>query len=184
MSSKPRRPKLVSPRRNLAIHDQSYGRDLRPYKTITLSVPLPLPVALRARREIYTYPYPMQKRLHGRTIRKVIPRSSRRYVMTKVRVRVPARLPLTRGSYVSISRGRLNIHSRKQLAAAVSRGETNRRRYQEAKRNRRKASHGQLDSPRALQYGIVSRLVKQGASASRIADGALVARALYNRWRR
>lgn len=171
---------------------QNWRRDLAlrvaeqrlPNRIITVSIPLPLSVAKKARREIYPYPLPLQKRLKGRTIRRpLVVRSDAPLVMTKVRIRAPARLALALGSYVSLSRGRLNIHSKNQLARAVHRLEKNRRRYSEFKSNRRKARHGQLDSPGATAFGSVAAAYKLGHSIERIADAALGARAILKRRR-
>lgn len=139
---------------------------------------LPLSVARRAGRKIYTYPRPLQRRRRSKVIRYNL-RHSRDMVPVVVRVRLPARLPSSLPSYTSLSRNRLNIHSRKQLGAVMARGEKNRRRYAEGKGNRRKARNGQLDSPGSTAFGSVSHAYSQGRSISQIADAALAARAVY-----
>lgn len=152
----------------------------RPYsgRVFTVSVALPRPVAIKARREIYTYPYPKQVQKRGRTIRLSLARSRIPMVKTKVRIRLPRQLPLVRGSYVSLADGRLNIHSRYQLERLYHAQEFNRRRYGEYKRNRRKASHGQLDSRGSQRFGSVAHAYRQGSSIDKIADAALAVRAI------
>jgi len=144
---------------------------------ISLRTYLPRSVALQARRKIYPYPRPLQRSRRSRVIRQRL-RTRRDLVPVTVRVRLPRRLPSSLPSYVSLSRGRLNIHSRKQLGALMARGELNRRRYAEGKGHRRKARYGQLDSPGATRFGSVAGAYRSGASISRIADAALGARAV------
>ncbi|WNK12884.1 MAG: hypothetical protein [Microvirus sp.] len=169
----------------------------RKYRTLTVSTSLPLSVALRARKEVYTYPKPNQKRKRARVIRHALllaPAAGRRnqtknklgriilpndpFVETKVKILVPNRLPKAEPSYVSVRRGKLNIHSVNQLDRALRAEELNRRRYQENKGNHRKARHGQLDSPGSLAYGLVAYAAKKNLSIKRIADAALVARSI------
>lgn len=164
--------------RDLAVRDLAWDQDPYGDRVISVLAPLPRPVALAARREVYPYPFPMQKRLRSRVIRRSLRRSSVPMVMAKVRIQVPRRLPLARGSYVSIDRNRLNVHSARQLRRLLLRGEYNRRRYEERKSNRRKARHGQIDSPGAMGFGSVSEAYRRGFSVNRIADAALVARAV------
>lgn len=150
----------------------------KPSTVISVPVYLPLPVAQRARKKIYTYPILAQKRLNGRVIRTPLRKYKGPVALTKIRVRIPRRLPLAKPSYVSISRGKLNVHSRLQLRRLLAAGETNRRRYQESKTNRRRARHGQLDSRGSTSFGAVAHAVANGASANRIADTALAVRAI------
>lgn len=188
--------------RDLARYDEFNFAENRRYgissplsRLITVKLALPRPLALRARREVYTYPIPVQSVLHTRVIRRPLwlpsraERASSRpgalhqvksypWVMTKVRIRVPRRLPAALPSYVSVHRDRINIHSRRQLQALLASGELNRRRYSEHKTNRRKARHGQLDSPGATAFGLVRRAYRSGAGVHRLADAALVARAI------
>lgn len=172
-----RRRKYDSPRRGRDVETGRFDPYLdEPYKIITVSVPLPRSVARRARREVYPYPYPNQVRRRGRTIRRVLPHA--RLTVARVRIKVPKRLPLALPSYVSISRGRLNIHSRKQLGAALAAGELNRRRYDERKTNRRRARHGQLDSVGATSFGAVGAAAERSWSIDAIAEAALGARAI------
>lgn len=173
------RPKHViqPPPADFGLGAPSYAQPRRGL-TLSVSVPLPRPIALRARREVYTYPLPSQLRLKRRTLRQPLPLYRGPYINTRVRIRLPARLPTARGSYVSINRGRLNIHSYNALKRLFAAGELNRRRYSEHKSNRRHARNGQLDSPGSGAFGIVARLAASGAPISRIADGALVARAI------
>lgn len=148
---------------------------------LSVDVLMPRSLAARTRREIYPYPFPEQRQLPSRVIRQRLSAPREPVVRTRVRIRLPRHLPLVRGSYVSIRKGVLNVHSSRQLAAAVSRGELNRRRYQERKRHRRRAHHGQLDSPGAGRFGLVGLASRRGRSVGRIADAALVARALGRR---
>lgn len=139
---------------------------------------LPRSVAIKARREIYPYPYPNQKRLKGKTIRLALTRP-RNMVKTKVAIRLPRRLPLVRGSYVSLADGRLNIYSKYKLERMINHArEYNTRRYSEHKGNHRKGRHGQLDSPGSRRFGSVAEAYRRGGSIDQIADAALVARAL------
>lgn len=165
-------------RRDLVFRDLDWDQDADYGHVLTVNALLPRPVAYKARREIYTYPLPLQVRKRARTIRRALRRPSVPMVLAKVRIRVPARLPLARGSYVSLSRGRLNIHSRRQHELLVKRRELNRVRYAEKKTGRRKARHGQLDSPGGLAFGGVAEAFRRGWSVDRIADQALVARAI------
>lgn len=173
-------PGLTSPgnnwRRDLVLRDTDFP-SRRTGPLVTLEVFLPRPVALRARREIYPYPYPLQKRLKSRVIRHRL-WTKGPMVKAKVRVRLPRKLPLVRGSYVSLDRGRLNIHSRRQHELLIERRELNRLRKEETKGGRRKARYGQLDSPGATGFGSVAEGYRRGHSVGRIADAALVARAI------
>lgn len=146
-------------------------------QTLTVQLYLPRPVALRARREIYNYPQPFNLVSLRRTRRLPLRQSRHPMVLTKVRISIPRKLPLTRGSYTSLSRNRLNIHSYRQYQAAMQ-TELNRKRYEERKSGKRHARHGQLNSPGALHHGIVAEAYRRGQSVSRIADAALVARAI------
>lgn len=148
------------------------------YLTITVPVYLPRPIALRARREVYPYSLPQQKLKKFRTRRFALVRQKGPHVLTKVRLRVPMTLPVVRGSYVSLSRNRLNVHSIAQHRAALAAGELNRKRRNERKSNRRKARHGQLESPGSTAYGLVAGAFHRGMSPDRIADHALVARSI------
>lgn len=153
-------------------------------KILAVKVYLPRPVARMARREVYTYPYPrqLQKRRHviRMSLLGSLGSSRAEMVPVKVRIRVPRYLPLVRGSYVSLGRGRLNIHSYHQLRRLYEL-EKNRRRYSEGKGNRRKARYGQLDSPGSTRFGSVAEAQRRGLSIDRIADHALVARAILGK---
>lgn len=177
MSRRRRRPKDNS-FRDYRVDRMEWDHPDYSSRVLIVSSMLPRPVAYRARREVYTYPYPMQKRLHGRVIRRALRATSAPLVKARVRIRIPLRLPLARGSYVSLSRGRLNIHSYRQLRALMAAGEYNRRRYDERKTHRRKARHGQLDSPGATAFGSVAEAYRRGAGVRQISDAALVARAI------
>lgn len=157
----------------------------QPYRLITVPTYLPRSVANQARREIYSYPGMQQRRLYKRALRVhlIAHGDTKRYLRepwhpVRVRIRVPLRLPLAAGSKVSLSRSRLTIHSVNSLRRSIERLEFNRRRYVEHKTNRRRARHGQLDSPGALSFGLVAHALGRGASIGRIADAALVARAI------
>ena len=58
------------------------------------------------------------------------------------------------------------------------RSEPNRRRYRERKTRRRHARNGQLESVRSDRFGIIANAYYSGASVERVADAALVSRAL------
>lgn len=163
---------------------QSPANQNRRLRTVSVSVLLPRSIAQEARREVYSYPFPKQRQLRRRTLRYNLNYYHEPYVRTKVRIRVPRVLPLVRRSYVSLSgiRPRLSIYSSAATNSAIERGELNRARYLDGKSNRRKARNGQLDSPGANAYGILGRSVKAGMSIARLADSALVARAMSGRW--
>lgn len=176
MSRRSKRPKS-NWHRDLGVRD-SLSWDRAPGRLITVQALLPRPVAIKARREVYPYPLPLQSRKESRVIRRSLRRRRVPLVLTKVRIRIPRVLPLARGSYVSLNRGRLNIHSRRQHELLIQRGELNRVRKAERKTHRRRARHGQLDSPGALAFGSVDGAYRRGWSVDRIADQALVARAI------
>lgn len=176
MARRSRRPKS-NWRRDLSVRSQSAWDDY-PDQILTVSTLLPRPVARKARREVYPYPVPLQKKLRSRVIRRALRRSSAPLVRAKVRIRIPRRLPLARGSYVSVNNHRLNIHSHRQLQALLAAGEYNRRRYDERKSHRRRARHGQLDSPGATGFGSVAGVARRGGTVNQLADAALVARAI------
>lgn len=142
---------------------------------------VPRSVAFKARREIYPYPYPSQIQKRGRVVRVPLALRRERFVPVTVAIRMPRQLPVVRGSYVSLSRNRINIHSRKQVERLEDAQERNRRRYVERKGNHRKARYGQIDSRGAAHLGIVAESFKRGNSIDQIADAALVARALRQR---
>lgn len=156
-----------------------------PTRLLTIHTFLPRSMAYQARRKVYTYPSPFSQALQRRTLRYNLRLPRDPLVKAKVRIRVPTVLPTVRGSYVSLStrngRMRLNVHSQRQHRAALAAGETNRRRYQEGKRARRYASHGQLESRGARRFGLVAASYARGESPRKIADAALVARAI-GRW--
>lgn len=139
---------------------------------------LPRSVARRARREIYPYPYPKQRSKAGRSIRLSLRPSSGPLVKATVRIRMPRRLPVVGASYVSLSDGRMTIHSRKQLRRLQDAQEFNRRRYTEHKGNYRKGRYGQLESGGSQRFGLVANAVRRGDSIDKIGDAALVARAI------
>lgn len=152
----------------------------RPYRgrVFTVQTYLPRPVALQARREIYPYPYPKPLQKRGRTIRLALRPTHARLVPAKVKIRLPRRLPLIGGSYVSLADGRINIHSYNQVRRLIDAQEFNRRRYSEYKRNHRKASHGQIDSRGSQRFGSVAHAYRSGRSIDQIADAALAVRAI------
>lgn len=151
-------------------------------KILTVHTFLPEAVAYNARRKVYAYPLPLQRQLRGRVIRKPLKELRTKYVPAKVRIRVPEKLPLARASYVSIRRNNLNVHSRNQTARLFDVGELNRRRYQEFKGNSRRAGYGQLDSPGSTAFGIVAHTARRTRDIAKIADAALVARAVLKGW--
>lgn len=141
-----------------------------------ISVRVPLPVTLRVRKVSYTYP--LQRSRARRTIPVAIrPLRNTRYVTRSVSVRIPNRLPHIPASYVSVRRGALRIHSARQTRKILDR-EFNRRRYMEWKRRRRQAKDGQLESVRRDRHGILGAAEARGYSASRMAEAALIVRAL------
>lgn len=157
---------------------------VRPYKLVSVPAYLPRSIANQARREIYTYPTIKQRRLTRRALRLgLITHGDSHYLRepwhkVRVRIRLPLRLPLARGSKVALRRGQLVIHSAANLRRQLERRELNRRRYMEGKGNHRSARHGQLDSPGATRFGLVKRAYEAGFGIKRIADAALVARAI------
>lgn len=163
-------------------YSRSRGRSVAG-RVLTIKTFLPRSVAQRARREIYPYPYPNQVRKRGRALRVPLRATVARFVPTKVRIRIPLRLPLARGSYVSVRNGILTIHSKNQLRRMQDAQEFNRRRYSEYKGHKRKASHGQLDSRGSQRFGAVAHAYQRGGTIDEIANSALVARALSQAWR-
>lgn len=145
---------------------------------------VPRPVAQRVRREIYPYPYPNQKQKRGRAIRLALAPTRGPYVKATVRIRMPRRLPIVRGSYVSVTPKLVTIHSRNQVERLENAQERNRRRYTERKGFHRKGRYGQLDSPGSRRLGIVAKVAQRGGSVDQIADAALAARAMSLKGRR
>lgn len=163
--------------------DEDFPPDAVNSNILTVPTLLPPAVAVKARRKIYTYPgIALAPLMWGRTRQLPLQKRSRqRLVPVAVRIRVPRRLPSVPSHMVTFypSRGYATVHSRKQIAAAVAApGELNRRRYAERKDYRRRARNGQLLAPGALAFGSVSALTRLGADPRRIADAALVARAI------
>jgi hypothetical protein len=145
-------------------------------RIITISVPVPV---RQVRRTVnYTYPSPYQS---PSRVGRIQLNPHVRHPLRVVRIRVPKFSPAVPGAYVSLSRGRLNIHSRKQLQRLLAHGEFNRRRYNEHKTRSRHYRDGQLQSLRSDPYGIVASAYNRGLSARRIADAALYSRALTGR---
>lgn len=145
------------------------------YRSIAVTIPMPVPLA---RLRTVSYAYPTQVQMRTRNVR--IPlkvRPATKFITTKVRVRVPRRLPTVSPSYVSLDRNRLTIHSKRRLRK-LNETEYNRRRYQEFKERSRKARNGQLDSVKADRYGMLGEAYRRGYSIRRLADVALVARAI------
>lgn len=147
-------------------------------RTLYVTTLLPRSVAYKARREIYPYPYPKPLQKRGRTIRLSLRRRSGPLVKATVAISLPRQLPVVRGSYVSLGRNRLNIHSRNQVRKVLDAQEFNRRRYVERKGNVRKARYGQLESRGSRRFGLVAAALRRGDSIDKIADAALVARAI------
>lgn len=152
------------------------------YRVVTVHVPLPVSKARQIRTVLY--PYPSSRMRRNSVVRvPLVPNGGRRpkrFVWRPVRVIVPAVLPFVAGSYVSVSRDRLNVHSLAQLTRLMDR-EFNRPRYDEEKTNRRKARHGQLESVRSDPYGIIAAAARSRAPTRVVADAALVSRALSRR---
>lgn len=145
-------------------------------RTISVTVPLPVSVARRVRTVLYRFPRQQMRRT--KTIRRRLVRLPEPYVMKKVKVRVPTVLPRVRKSYVSIDRkNRLNIYSERRTSRLLE-TEYNRRRYEEQKGNGRRARNGQLDSIRSDHLGIVAEAAHRNLGVRRVADAALVSRAL------
>lgn len=145
-------------------------------RSVVVVVPLPRPLARRVRR--VTYVYPRSRVQSTRVVRVPLAAPRRRFFLTPVRVVLPSVLPSAEPSYVSVDRGRLNIHSRRQQLRQLRRFEMNRRRYEEHKDGRSKARSGQLASVRNDRLGILSAAARSGFSARRLADVAMVVRAL------
>lgn len=167
-------PRELTPRRTTARPRPGATR------VLTVTLPLPLSVSRKVRRVVYPYPIPAQRRLKGRTLRSDLTTRRERYVDTPVRILMPNRLPLALGSYVSLSRNSLNIHSRNQLRRSLEKKrEYNRKRRYEKKGHHRKARNGQLDSKGSTSFGSVAHAYRRGDSIDRIADAALGARAIF-----
>lgn len=137
---------------------------------------VPLPVSVRLPRTV-NYTYPKQQQRRTKTIRTTLTERRRRYRMVMVKVKVPRTYPYLQPSYVSIDRGRINIHGKRRTEKLLAK-EANRRRYNEHKTRRRKARHGQLESLRNDPYGIVAESVRRGHSIRQIADAALYSRSI------
>lgn len=178
-------------------YDRAFSREVRNYRrprTRTIAVTVPYPVSRPLVRTV-NYTYPLQRQHVKKTIRIPLavvhtqsvqrPRSTPSwtgYKMRRIRVTVPAHLPLVRGSYVSTEldrsgKPRLSIHSARRLERVMQR-ENNRRRYQENKSNHRKYRNGQLDSVKGDKLGMIANAVLRGYSPRVIADTAMVSRAL------
>lgn len=98
--------------------------------------------------------------------------------MTRVHVRIPHHLPIVPASYVTIDRKRrLNIHSKRRTLSKLL-TESNVRRYNERKGRKRQARNGQLESINSDRLGIVAEAHHRNLNVNRIADAALVSRAL------
>lgn len=142
----------------------------------TVYVTVPVPSYLRTRTVSYTYPYQYSRA--RRVVRVPLVVRPTRYELRRIAVRVPRHLPLVKPSYVSLVRGRLNIHSRRQTRVLIQKGEFNRARNEERKGRRRQARNGQLDSVRSDRHGIIAAANAMGLSPQRIADAAMVSRAV------
>lgn len=164
---------MASKRRRVQRSNAGYSVT-RPGRTIAVTVPYP--VSAKLSRTV-TYPYPKQIQRTSKVVRVELYPRKQFYRLAKVTVRMPRALPIVRGSYVSIDRNRLNIHSKRQLRRLLD-AEYNRRRYNEHKSNRRKARNGQLDSVRSDRLGMLAEAQQRGWSARRLADVAMVSRAL------
>lgn len=147
----------------------------RPVRTVSVYVPLPVSVARKVRTVNYPYPAQILSRSRSTVIPLRLPRE--RFVIRKVSIRLPRVLPYLAPSAVAVDRGAIRVRSQRQTRA-VMRREFNRRRYEEHKTNRRKARHGQLNSPGADRFGIVAEGARRGYGVRQLADAALVARAL------
>lgn len=145
-------------------------------RSVVVVVPLPRPLARRVRR--VTYVYPRSRVQSTRVVRVPLATPRRRFFLTPVRVVLPAVLPSAQPSSVSIDRGRLNIHSHRQHLRQMRNFEMNRRRYEEHKDAHSKARSGQLSSVRSDRLGIIGAAARRGWSARRLADVAMVSRAL------
>lgn len=146
-------------------------------RTISVVVPVPRSVARRARRVTYAYKFPRPLTRERRVVRVpyFVPRE--RFVPVRVRLLVPRYLPLVASSYVSMTDSGQAIHSRRQIRRLLQR-EFNRRRYEEHKSNRRKARNGQLESVRSDRLGMLGYAARSGFGPRRMADVAMVSRAL------
>lgn len=140
-------------------------------------VTTPVPRSLSARTVNYAYPSPMSRA--RRVVRQALYRGAPRpgYVLRRFVVLLPHHLPRVARSYVSFRPGILNIHSRRQARRLLDR-EYNRRRYFEKKPNRRKGRNGQLESVRGDRLGLISEAVNRGYGPERVADAAMLSRAL------
>lgn len=158
---------------------------------VRVRVLLPRSIAYKVRRVSYTYPDRVQRA--KRHVRVDLGRKKAGFVPAAVSVLVPAVLPEAAPSYVSVREARkgavrsrspqLVHHSgrslrRLMLGTRRRPSEYNRRRYEEVKGRHRMARNGQLASVRRDDAGIVGANYRAGVSAARLADAALVSRAL------
>lgn len=172
-------------------------RDLRTHriprkKVIHVKVNVPVSVAKDLDRTVH-YSYPRQRQLNTRVLRTILKSPREKFVPRKFSVVVPKKLPYVKGSYVtahnrmsSAKLGRswnilpspvLSVHSKRQYRKLMER-EYNRKRYSEHKSNGRKARNGQLESVRSDRLGLIGFAVARGYGMRKIADAALVSRAL------
>lgn len=157
---------------------------------VRVRVLLPRSIAYKVRRVSYAYPERIQR--ERRTVRVQLRPKKESYVARNVLVVAPAALPASEGSYVSVRDLRPSVvranaelvhHSRRQFKRLMignrrRPSEYNRRRYEEIKGRHRMARNGQLASVRRDDAGIIGANYRAGVSAARLADAALVSRAL------
>lgn len=180
MARSRRKPRITTPFDRGAA--RPYADDWRrPYRVLTVKVALPLSVSRRARNEVYTYPMPRQRQRMTRHIRVPLQKRKEPYRVTRIRIALPRVLPSALRSKVAVRAGHLVIYGSRNVERTFQRLELNRRYYGEHKSNVRQARWGQLDSPGADRFGIVAEAARRGLSIGRIADAALVARALRRR---
>jgi len=148
-------------------------------RVIPLRVRVPASIAREVSSRIYTYRSPQQVRPRSRVYRRAFRAPRGRFVPVVARVRVPRYLPKVSGSFVSVDRGRLNVHSRRQHRRLMRR-EYNRVRYSERKSRRSMARLGQLDSRFRDRHGIMGFAVHRESDVGRLADAALFVRSLGN----
>jgi hypothetical protein len=153
------------------------GRTKRHGHTVSVSILVPRSIADKA-PTVLDAPATFQRQRRTRHITVPLRRTHEPLVRKRYTVRQHPRdrENLPRNAYMSITRqGKLRIYSAKRTAQYLS-TEKRRPRREERKTRKRRVHHGHLDSLRSDPTGIV--LANLRASAPKIADAALVARAV------
>lgn len=155
---------------------KSKGRHVGARSTVNVTIDVPVQYANRFPSFLRApAPYSRQRR---RGVVSVQTTPFAKTVRRRFRVSVPRHSP--RPSYVAVDRrGRVRIYSRAKTKRLLVR-EMNRKRYAENKVGRRRArkSVAYLGSLRRDTFGLVGSAHARGASPDRLADAAMVSRAL------